>query len=161
MKSTIFSIAFLALLLIFTSGLGRTEAHIAKGQMAPEIVLESPNDTLALSSLRGENVLLTFWSSADAASRVECNKYQAWIDANQPSHLRHVAINFDEHPVLFEEIVRRDNFDAATQHHVHGREASRIIEAYHLDEGFGSILIGPDGRIREINPPTYELSSLM
>lgn len=165
MKSTLFTgmlcIVFLTMLFTATSGLGHSQATIAKGELAPEIILESNNDKLELSNYRGENVLLTFWSSSDAKSRVECNKYDSWMKANETTQLRHIAINFDEQPALFEEIIRRDNFDATSQFHAQGKKAQQIMEAYNLNDCYGSVLIGPDGHIIDFNPSSTTLAQLL
>ncbi|MCC8120281.1 MAG: redoxin domain-containing protein [Bacteroidales bacterium] len=161
MKKTIFTIALMAVMLIATSGLSRGEAALAPGSVAPELNLTSDSQSTALSLMRGDYVLLSFWSSSDAASRVQCNAYSAWVNDCHDAKIHHVGVNFDQEPALFHEITRLDGLDKATQFNVSGSAADRIISDYQLAQGYGTMLIGPDGRIAAINPSTSDLSSLL
>lgn len=161
MRKTLFTIALMAMMLFSTSALNKHRAGLEIGETAPELILSQADNDIKLSQLRGDYVLLTFWSSADAASRIECNRYSAWINANASEKLRHLSVNFDEHPELMAEIVKRDNLDENAQFNVSGQQAAKIINDYGLSRGFGSVLIGPDGRVLRFDPEKSELSSLI
>ncbi len=161
MKKTIFTIALMAMMLFVTSGLSSQEKALTPGTLAPELNLSSDTQSSKLSLLRGEFVLLSFWSSTDATSRIQCNEYSAWANNCHNAAVRHIGVNFDQEPVLFSEITRLDGLDPATQFNVKGTEADRIKSDYQLAQGYGTLLIGPDGRIAAINPSTSDLSSLI
>ncbi len=161
MKKSIVGVMLTALILVATSGLTRSDEGIATGQSAPDIALNNESETTTLHDMRGEYVLLTFWASDDAASRIQCTHYSAWVQENENAHLRHVSINFDREPELFREITRLDNLDPQRQFNVKGAEADVIIDSYGLASGYGSVLIDPNGRIVSLNPKTSEISSLM
>ncbi len=161
MKKTIFMIALMAVMLVSTSGHSRGDAALSSGEFAPELQLSADSYSTALSLMRGDYVLLTFWSSENAESRINCNAYSAWVKGCQPSNLRHVGVNFDQEPALFSEIARRDGMDMEAQFNVRGTDADHIISDYHLAQGYGTMLIGPDGRIAAINPTTSDLTSLL
>lgn len=160
MKKTLFTIALLAVMLLSTSGYKPAEANVKCGDLAPEIQVSNAALSTALSQMQGKYVLLSFWSSSDAKSRIECNNYSTWARNCQLENVRHISINFDQEVIIFNEIVRRDNFDENAQFNVSGSIAERIMRDYGLSEGMGTILIGPDGRIIGFNPTTHELSSL-
>lgn len=161
MKKSIVGVLLAALMLVATSGLSRSHNGIDQGMVAPNIVLD--NDTLqtSLRDMRGEYVLLTFWASDDAESRIQCTQYSAWVKEHGIDNLKHVSVNFDQEPELFREIARLDNLDPLRQFNVRGAQADAIIDDYGLASGFGSILIGPDGRIVSVNPKTSDISSLI
>lgn len=155
MRQTILiAIIFIGVLLCAV-GYSDSQYHTSIGRQAPAIWLPeqaggAPEQTLAQN--RGRFVLVNFWSSTDAASRKAANDYTAWLRANAGKDLRLLSVNVDKTPELFNEIVRRDSLIAATQYHVQGDTAAAIVNSYGLDDGLGSLLISPDGRIVAHNP---------
>lgn len=69
-----------------------------------------------------------------------------------------VGINLDENSSLFSQIVSADNLNKKTQFNVKGKKAAKINTDYHLTAGYGTLLIGPDGRVIAANPSTARLS---
>lgn len=161
MKKTLLSIALMAMLLFATSAYNRDAIGTRVGDSVPALAVANEQAAVDLNQMRGEYVLVTFWSSADAASRVQCNQYASWMKSNQPQGLQHISVNFDKEPQLFQEIARRDKLDTSAQFNVQGEDAARIFSDFGLADGYGSLLISPDGRIDAINPTTSELSSLL
>lgn len=149
--------AFLAFILMAFTDRGTAPGI---GYKAPGIALEGhESDTMMhLSDYRGEYVLLTFWSSSDAASRLRCNEYSSIAAAGVP--LQHIAVNFDRSEGLFGEVVRRDNLRASEQYHVDGLAAKLIKENYHLDRGLHSFLIDKKGIIIAVDPDAEQVESL-
>lgn len=160
MKKTLFIIALSALAFMATSGFGNDNPAMNPGAFAPELRVGNADSILELSHLRGKNVLLAFWSSADAASRIDNNAYAAWASECSPETLQYVAVNIGDDPELFAAIVKADGLDTRAQYTTTGEEAERIKSDFRLAEGYGAVLIGPDGRIRAFNPSKSELSSL-
>ncbi len=161
MKKSIVSVMLTALMLMATSGLTRNNGGVADGQFAPNIVLNNDSVKTTLQDMRGGYVLLTFWSSDDAGSRIQNTQYSAWVRENGLTNLRHVSVNFDEKPELFMEIVRLDDLDQYGQFNVSGMEAEAIANDYGLAAGYGSVLIDPRGRIVSLNPKTTDIPSLI
>lgn len=161
MKKSIVGVMLTALMLLATSGLTRNNDGIANGQFAPNITLDNDIVMTSLQDMRGEYVLLTFWASDDADSRIQCTQYSAWVKEMGLANVRHVAVNFDDEPDLFREIVRLDNLDYQGQFNVRGAEAVAISEDYGLASGYGSVLIDPQGRIVCVNPKQSDISSLI
>lgn len=161
MKKSLFIIVLSAFVFMATSGLGSDNPSMDKGAFAPELKLSNSGSELTLSQLRGKCVLLNFWSSADAESRIENNKYAAWSNANSPDGLQYVAVNVGDDPELVTAIVKADGLDSKAQYVATGKEAQKIISDFRLTEGYGTLLIGQDGRIRAFNPKKTELTSLL
>lgn len=158
----IFSIIALpVIMLIASSGYNGAFSTLDPKGIAPMMMLMNDSVTVSLGDLRGHHVLLSFWSSTDARSRVDCNRYSAWMKANPSTELRHISVNFDHDKDLFYEIVKRDGLDRNAQFNVQGDQASQIVNDYHLDSGSGTLLIGPDGLIVAKNPSESELTAII
>ncbi len=149
-------VLFAALIALFTAATDRA-VDGAKGSKAPVFKIERADSLVQLDNLKGEWVLLQFWSSADASSRLAAKEYSrlhsAITDSAGNERFRHLAVNFDRSSSLFREIVRRDGLNAESQFYVgDGQMRSSIARNYHLDAGMKAFLINPDGQIVAVNP---------
>lgn len=160
MKKTILLIIVLTVMLVISVGYSDSRHRTAIGEPAPPLVLSRPDTTLVLRDAPGKYVLLNFWSSTDALSRQLINRYTAWLRANPDADLDLVSVNFDSSPRMFGEIVRRDGLMPATQFHVAGDTARVVASAYGLRNAYGSLLIGPDGKIVAHNPDEVTLTQI-
>lgn len=160
MKKTFLIVAFLSVLFTITSGFNDQRFGSTPGKIAPMISLQNEYSAIDLTQCRGKYVLLSFWSSSDANSRALCNRYDAWVKNNDPLNRKVclVGINLDENNTLFSQIVSADNLNEKMQFNVKGRNAAKINSDYHLTAGYGTLLIGPDGRIIAANPTSADLS---
>lgn len=158
MKKTILIFALFVGLLITSSGFNRQSLNTAIGKDAPEISNFDISETIKQCEDAGRYVLLSFWSSADGASRLSVNNYDAWLNHNRDANIDLLAVNFDKSSTLFNEIVRRDSLDNSYQFNVGGEVARQIRNDYHLDDGYGSLLINPQGMIVAHNPSTDVLA---
>lgn len=162
MKKTLLLIGFsIALLFSINAYTGRIYEPVA-GAKAPELRI-SLSDTAEtkLSLLKGRYVLLNFWSSTDAESRIAAREYNDISRVFDKGQLCLMSVNFDPSELLFKEIVRIDGLDKKTQIHVSDREALQIKKAYELSDGFKSFLIDPEGRIVAVNPEAKILNKLL
>ena len=146
-KQTILTGSLLLALIVASAGIGTQPSDTAVGKKAPVVQLDRVQSAINADELKGKYVLITFWSSSDAASREACNRYNAWFNVNHPDDARFVGINFDDSPEMFREIVRRDSLNPADQYCVSRPEAEAIFRTYHLEKGYGSLLVSPQGRI--------------
>lgn len=161
MKKIFSFVALLAALLFATSGYNEYDRVLAVGDDVPSLAVSNNDTAFNLRESKGDYVLLTFWTTSDARSRVDCQKYSKWFEKNDPLNVKHISVNFDEEPALFREIVRLDNLDHHAQFNVNGSEASQIRHDFGLDNGYGSILIDPNGYIKSFNPSSTDLRSLL
>jgi thiol-disulfide isomerase/thioredoxin len=163
MKKTFLIIAFLSVLLLSMSGFNDQRLGVMPGNVAPMLSLKNDVSNFNLSDYQGKYVLLSFWSSGDAKSRMLCNSYDAWVNSNDPRNekVKLVGVNFDDNNILFSQIVLADNLNAKTQFNAKGKNAEKINSDYHLAAGYGTLLIGPDGRVVAANPSIDSLAQLV
>ncbi len=133
-----------------------------KGYSIPELTLQRDNEMLSMQSVKGKYLLLSFWSSTDAQSRLACNQYDAYAKSfGEAGNLCLVSVNFDCSEGLFKETVRRDNLAAETQFNVKDEKAERIKKDFHLEKGFRSILVDTAGIVIATNPDRAALERIL
>lgn len=71
-------VALFAVLLITVSAYSGRVYEAADGYKAPALTLSNSDTTLSLADLKGRYVVLAFWASNDAASRVEAGELDAF-----------------------------------------------------------------------------------
>lgn len=150
MKKQLFLIVILAFIFIFTSARYETPADSRIGYAAPGFSVENDESRVELQKLRGNYVLVSFWSSTDAQSRIATIAYDRI--ARNHEEMEFVAVNYDPSAAVYNEIVKIDNLAAESQFHDAEGSASSIFKAYHLGEGFCAMLISPEGKIVAVNP---------
>lgn len=159
MKRCIFTIFLSIAVLILLSAYERKPTDTL---FVPNDVVIGRGDSCVfdISEVSGRNVLLTFWSSDNASSRLS-NMYYAAL-ARKYDDMVHVGVNFDSSRQMFEEILRRDNLDGdSLQFHVSGNDAARLINSYGLKHGFQSYMFDPSGRIIARNPSAENVNRLL
>lgn len=161
-KILLFTAVFIALL-FGASWFNQHHLGSRPGLQIPEMRLTNADTSLTLQSMRGRYVLLSLWSSKDAASRELLNKYAAWQSSHKgQTHntIEFVSVNFDDNPVLFRALIRADSLNPRTQFHVSGKQADSLRRAYHINDVYGTLLINPEGKVLQVNPSTEELAQL-
>ncbi len=153
-------IVLFAVLVISVSAYSERVFEAAEGYNAPSMTIENSDTTLSLADIKGRYVIVTFWSSADADSRLRAYRYDEAAKLLPQERFCLLSVNFDRSERLFREIVRRDNLSAENHIHVDGSQANRIIHDYRLTEGFKSLLIDPKGRIVAMNPSIETLTKM-
>ncbi len=161
MKKTISIIVLFAVLIISVSAYTGRVIDAKEGYSAPYFEVENTDSVVALDDVRGKYLLLTFWASSDADSRIRCNQYDSFAQQSDNERFCFLSVNFDRSERLFREIVRRDNLNSKTQFYVQGDKAAQLRSAYHLGDGFQSFLIDPQGRVVAHNPSTSLLTQLL
>ena len=105
MNKTLLTIAVLGLLTLFTSAYYSAPADSRIGYKAPALVLGDSNNGLSpLQQHRGSNVLLTFWSSADAQSRLDNMRYDR-LSRDAGERYTHVSVNMDRSISVFNNVI--------------------------------------------------------
>lgn len=156
-----FVIVIFAVLLVSMSAHTERVYEAADGFKAPDLAIENSYSALSLSSLKGKYVLVTFWASSNAQSRISAARYNDFSKSLDEERFCLLSVNFDRSERLFREIVRRDNLSAKSQFYVSGRNAETIFENYHLRNGFQSFLIDPQGKIVATNPSNSTLQKFL
>ncbi|WP_305333989.1 TlpA family protein disulfide reductase, partial [Duncaniella muris] len=125
-----------------------------KGYTAPEIeMLVNDSVEVSLSQLRGKYVLVNFWDSENAVSRIAAGEYDRYFrNKTYTEPFTILSVNTDSDPKFFKEVVKKDNLEASTQFHITDAKMKNLEADYRLNHGFASYLINPQGKIIAVNP---------
>ena len=157
MNKSLLIIAILGLLTLFTSAYYSAPADSRIGCKAPSLQLgNSNNDLSPLKQYRGEKILLTFWSSDDAESRLNNMRYDR-MSRGDGIDYTHVSVNLDRSESVFNQIVAIDNLDRSAQFTTAEDMQDDIIKGWRLEDGYHSFLIDPSGVIIAIDPTPESL----
>lgn len=146
-------------MLIASSATGRNVFGTRIGDTIPMLTVNDSEKAFSLSSLRGQYVLLSFWTSTDASSREAVNRYDKALRAKEGScGLAHVSVNLDSSTALFREIAKIDGLDMKAQFGAQSSNPEKIMADFALEKGLGTYLIDPKGKIIAFNPEIANLN---
>ena len=89
---------------------------LSVGDVAPDFRIESTSGEqypLKLADFKGRYVLLSFWASYDAQSRMQNVSLNNALRSDAPN-VKMVSISFDEYRSVFEETIRKDQIVTPT-----------------------------------------------
>ena len=81
------------------------------GDMAPDFKIQTMSaeqSQTELSDLKGKYVLLSFWASYDAQSRMQNASLSNALRSTARNNVKMVSVSFDEYQSIFEETIRKD-----------------------------------------------------
>ena len=160
MNKTLLTIAVLGLLTLLTSAYYSAPADSRIGYKAPSLVLGDDNNDLSpLQQHQGDVILLTFWTSADAQSRLDDKNYDR-LARQDGARYTHVSVNLDRSVSVFNTIVALDNLDRSTHYCASLDVQESLIKNWRLDEGYHSFLLDVNGVILAVDPDAKTLASL-
>ena len=159
MNKTLLVIATLAMLTLFSSAYYSAPADSRIGYRAPSLVLGNSNGLSPLQQHRGENILLTFWDSSDAQSRLDNMRYDRLARQSGDAYV-HVSVNLDRSVSVFNSIVALDNLNRSAQFSTSIDVQDNIIKSWRLDEGYHSFLLDTNGNIVAIDPDERMLAQV-
>ncbi len=127
------------------------------------LLLEAANTSshLSTSDLKGKYVLVNFWDSHNAVSRIAAGEYDRYYRNHRNSNLRLLSVNTDDNRRLFDEIVRRDGLDSLTQFHIEDVKTRGISPGYHPEGGYSSYLLNPSGKVVAVNPTVQAVNKII
>ncbi len=161
MRKQLIIIVLLVGLLSVTYGFESTSTAASIGDKAPAFNVRNAQRTFAPNNHKGHYTLVAFWSSEDAQSRINAAEYSRWYQRFKSTNIiEYAAINLDEDPVLYHEIVRQDRLPDETQYYAGRALAQNIRATYGISGRYGAVLIDPNGRIVAINPAKSSLEAL-
>ena len=131
------------------------------GDIAPDFKIKAMSTeqqpTQNLSKMKGKYVLLSFWASYDAQSRMQ---NASLSNALRSSHnVEMVSISFDEYQSIFKETVRKDQIVTPTCFVETEGEDSGLFKKYRLNRGFTNYLLDGNGVIIAKNISAADLSA--
>ena len=131
------------------------------GDVAPDFRIETTSDVqhnLDLTDLKGKYVLLSFWASYDAPSRMQnASLSNALRSTSQDVEM--VSVSFDEYQSVFKETIRKDQIVTPTCFVETKGESSGLFKKYRLNRGFTNYLLDGNGVIIAKNISAAELSA--
>ena len=135
------------------------------GDIAPDFKIQSMSagQPLAeLSDMKGKYVLLSFWASYDAHSRMQnASLSNVLRSASRNENVEMVSVSFDEYQSIFKETVRKDQIVPPTCFVETKGESSGLFKKYRLGRGFTNYLIDENGVIIAKNISAAELSAYL
>ena len=158
MRKTILLILIAGAIVLFGTKVIGVDTQPEPGRQAPELTLIRNDTAVSLQNLRGRYVLVDFWSSADANSRLKSNEYNR-LPISSAARLERLSINFDRSEELFNEILRRDHLNPEEEYFAGESDFDKIIRDYGITQGYNSYLIDPQGKIVAVNPDNEYISS--
>lgn len=160
MKKSLLVIVSFVLLLFSASSYSSREVDAEIGCIAPDFDLVNEGSSVSLRDMKGKYVLLSFWNSADADSRMNNIAYSA-AAKDFDNQLALVSVNYDRYEEVYREIAKRDKLQAGSQFYDQEGKESRIYSDYHLDRGYKSYLVNPAGKIIAENPDACQLAKII
>lgn len=160
MKKIISCIAVFIVILVVATGFNQHPGlnKIAPGKKISPFEIENEVSRLSVGRHHDCYTLLILWASSDAPSRMACTEYTRLADSDPviSQNVRIAAINFDDNPTLFDEIIKTDSLDPNLQYRVDTERSLMLASMFELDRGYGTVLIAPDGTVVTFNPtPAY------
>ena len=131
-----------------------------EGNKAPDFKIEPTVDEQAvfrLSDTKGQYVLLSFWASYDADSRIQNASLSRAL--HNMDNIKMVSVSFDEYKSIFKETIRKDEINEENCFVETTGEKSTIFKDYQLKHGFTNYLLDKDGIIIAKNLSPSELRS--
>ena len=142
---------------------GKSAGGLNVGDVAPDFKIELTSieqSDFALSQLKGKYVLLSFWASYDAQSRMQ-NISMSNVLKNTGGNIEMVSISFDEYPSIFKETIRTDDIVTPNCFVVDQGDKSRLYQTYKLNRGFKNYLLDGNGVIIAKNISAAELPAYL
>ena len=138
---------------------------LSEGDVAPDFKIESTSNgqpAFKLGNLKGKYVLLSFWASYDAHSRMQnASLSNVLRSASRNENVEMVSVSFDEYQSVFKETVRKDQIVTPTCFVETKGEYSGLFKKYRLGRGFTNYLLDDNGVIIAKNISAAELSAYL
>lgn len=134
------------------------------GDIAPDFEIQSMSDEQLkneLSNMKGKYVLLSFWASYDAQSRMQNASLSNALRTATHQNVEMVSVSFDEYRSVFEETIRKDQIVTPVCFVETEGENSDLYKQYRLGRGFTNYLLDDNGVIIAKNISAAELSSYL
>lgn len=150
---TVVFVVLATISLVFFSFVGKdtpTEG-LTIGDRAPEFKICSERQLVDLKDLRGKYVLISFWASYDASSRMQ-NATLSHV-ASKNDKVEMVSVSFDDYKSIFNETIKKDKITTPNCFVETEGEQSELYQTYRLHKGFKNYLLDENGIIiaKDIN----------
>lgn len=154
-------VALVIISLTFFSFVGKdtpTEG-LTIGDKAPDFKICSERQLVNLKDLKGKYVLLSFWASYDAPSRMQNAILNHAV--TKTNNIEMVSVSFDDYKSVFNETIRKDQISTSNCFIELEGKNSEIYQTYRLHKGFKNYLLDKNGVIIAKNINAQQLSSYL
>lgn len=133
----------------------RPVTGLCVGDVAPDFNIKT-TDSKNLKAYRGSLVLVSFWASYDAQSRVV--NAQLWqTNSHQKAPIQMVSVSFDSSRSVYQQTIRMDKVNCEESMLAIQGSSNPIYKKYQLYRGFTNYLIDEKGVIVAKNLTPDEL----
>ena len=104
---------------------------LSEGDVAPDFKIESTSEeqpAFKLANMKGRYVLLSFWASYDAQSRMQNVSLSNVLRSSR--NVEMVSVSFDEYQSIFKETVRKDQIVTPTCFVETDRKSTRLNSSH-------------------------------
>lgn len=115
------------------------------GDKAPEFKICGEKQLVNLKDLRGKYVLLSFWASYDADSRMKNVTLNHVV--GKTDNVEMVSVSFDDYKSIFNETIKKDRITTSNCFVELSGNRSDIYKTYRLHKGFKKYLLDENGVI--------------
>ena len=129
------------------------------GDKAPTFTICGEKQLIDLKDLRGKYVLLSFWASYDALSRMQNATLNHAVA--QADNVEMVSVSFDEYKSIFNETIKKDQISTSNCFVELAGVSSDLYQTYRLKRGFKNFLLDENGVIVAKDVTVSELSSYL
>ena len=129
------------------------------GDKAPDFKICSERQLVNLKDLKGKYVLLSFWASDDAPSRMQNAILNHAV--TKTNNIEMVSVSFDDYKSVFNETIRKDQISTSNCFIELEGKNSEIYQTYRLHKGFKNYLLDKNGVIIAKNINAQQLSSYL
>jgi peroxiredoxin len=146
LATSIFSVSFIGI-----------DAHVeglSVGDKAPYLTLHDDNGhDMNLKMLQGNLVLISFWASYDASSRMQ-NATLSHVVGEATNGVKMVSVSFDDYESIYKEAIRRDKISSENCYIARVDRSSELYKTYKIGKGFRNYLLNEKGEIvaKDITP---------
>ena len=135
---------------------------LSEGDVAPDFKIESTSEeqpAFKLANMKGRYVLLSFWASYDAQSRMQNVSLSNVLRSSR--NVEMVSVSFDEFKSIFNETIKKDRISTSNCFVELAGNSSDLFKTYRLNKGFKNFLLDKNGVIvaKDITPS--QLSSYL
>ena len=129
------------------------------GDKAPEFNICGEKQLINLKDLQGKYVLLSFWASYDAQSRMQNATLNN--EVKKAGNVEMVSVSFDEYKSVFTETIKQDQISTSKCFVELNGQESELYKTYRLKKGFKNYLLDENGVIIAKDIKASELSSYL
>lgn len=115
------------------------------GDKAPNIRLNLDEQVIDLRQMEGSMVLISFWASFDASSRLtNANLYHA---IQGMDNIKMVSVSFDDYQSIFEDAINKDLISSDNCFMKRFDRSTKEYRTYQVENGFKNYLLNENGTI--------------